>query len=1188
MPFVSPRILRIPLLCAAVAGALASPKEASADPLLSPQEALAKFTVPEGFSVDLIAAEPDIVQPIAFCWDPRGRIWVVEGMTYPTRAKDGEGKDRILIFADEDGDGAFETRKVFAEGLNLVSGIELGFGGVYVGAAPYLMFIPDRDGDDKPDAPPANAKDIPTVPGLNFHAEILLDGWGWQDTHETLNSFIWGPDGWLYGCHGVFTHSLVGAPGTPKEERVPLNCAYWRFHPVKKTFEVYAHGTSNPWGFDYNENGDWFSEACVIPHFWHIIQGGYYLRQSNPLGHFNPHVYTNIETIADHLHYIGATPHAGNNVSDEAGGGHAHCGLLIYNGDNFPEEYRGRAMMFNIHGQRINQEELVPQGSGYVAKHLPDFLKANDKNFTGVALKVGPDGAVYFIDWYDMEKCHRTQPEVWDRSNGRIYRVKYDKTWKPWKGDVAKMTSSEALQMSPDDPTPRRDGWLVRMFRRIEAERRLAMSAEEKATADKAVQRSGTGDPDSDQAFLSGLFTMLWKDTAEDFIQKNADVVYEYGLDNRPQFRQASIPIIVQLAVKEDSAYQIALRAAKDDPSPRIRLAIASALQKLPLDRRWEIAEALIQHEEDAKDHNLPQMYWYAIEPLVPADTARALELAEKSKIPLVAQNIARRAAATGEQAIGHLVKALGKEKTAAGVIYLMQAALEGQRGRFMESPPKGWNGAYDNIDDILKRRPDAKGREAEILDLREALAVAFGDKRGFPRLRAQVLDTSLPADRRGTVLQTLIQGRDPGLADVLLKLLDDKAVRLPAIQALGKLTSVSKEEAERAPAEVLARYKSYDAPEKQAAVASLVARREWARALVDAIDRGVVPPAELPSFAARQIAKFGDQALTEKLAKVWGAIAVDTPDVAEEIARLKKVLTPEFLKKADLSNGRQLYDVTCGSCHVLFGQGGKLGPDLTGSNRADLDYILENIVNPNALIGKDYELHIFTLKDGRAVAGMLRGETDAAFTVLSLTGTETVVKSEVASHETPGISMMPPGQLTAFTPEQQRDLIAYLASPKQVPLPRGTYVVPGAIEGETLQVEGATAGNVRPQEMVSFPDGQWSGDEHLWWTGGKKGAELHLILPVEEDGTYDVQAVLTRAPDYATVAFSLDGKPLGDGAEIDLFGSKVTQTPPLTLGRRELKKGNHRLTVEMRDVNPSAIKSWMIGIDYLMLKKAE
>ena len=186
---------------------------------LTPQEAVKKMTVPPGFKVDLIAAEPDIVQPIAFTFDAKGRIWVVEGNTYPQRAGNPprartpasgdltrpdaaqrkdlfNGKDRVLIFEDKDGDGSFETRKIFIENLNLVSGIELGFGGVYLGAAPYLLHIPDADGDDKPDGTPT----------------ILLDGFGWQDTHETLNSFIWGPDGWLYGCHGVFTHSNVGVP----------------------------------------------------------------------------------------------------------------------------------------------------------------------------------------------------------------------------------------------------------------------------------------------------------------------------------------------------------------------------------------------------------------------------------------------------------------------------------------------------------------------------------------------------------------------------------------------------------------------------------------------------------------------------------------------------------------------------------------------------------------------------------------------------------------------------------------------------------------------------------------------------------------------------------------------------------------------------------------------------------------
>lgn len=778
---------------------------ATAAPYLSPQEAVKAMTVPPGFSVDLIAAEPDIVQPIAFCWDPKGRIWVVEGMTYPSRAdsppeedyvksishlklrdlkitvgqKEADaagsipqavraelekavaaeipkipesefvfhpgpkrradikgGADRILIFEDSDGDGKFETRKVFAEGLNLVSGIELGFGGVFIGAAPYLLFLPDKDGDDKPDGEP----------------EVLLDGWGYQDTHETLNNFIWGPDGWLYGCHGVFTHSNVGAPGTAQDKRTPINAGYWRYHPVRKVFEVFAHGTSNPWGLDYNDYGDWFSEACVIPHFWHIIQGGYYLRQSNPLGHFNPHVYTNIETIADHQHFIGDTPHAGNGKSDAAGGGHAHCGLCIYNGDNFPPEYRGRPMFFNIHGQRINQENLVPEGSGYVAKHLPDFLLANDPNFSGVALKVGPDGAVYFIDWYDRQKCHLTRKEVWDRSNGRIYRVKFNATWKPWKGDLSKEGAP------PDEPS----GWKRRMTRQVlMANKQLDENASHLAAMHLADAATETGKLELVFRYLSQGGFPSWNAIG--------------ATQNLP-------PSAVRWLGKAWPSGVIS-EHMPGPSTPVNRLNLASALQRMPHAERWPILEALLAHEEDAKDHNLPQMYWYAVEPLVAAEPERALALAEKSKIPLVSQHIARRLSSV-DGGVGHLVTAMGKEKTAAGLIYLLKAAQDGMRGRTMAAPD-AWEGAWKNMDDVLARRPDAKEYGPAVLDLRDALAVAFGDKRAFPGLRKAALDPALPVERRQNALQTLVQGNDPELGDLLLKLLDDPAMRLAALRAL-------------------------------------------------------------------------------------------------------------------------------------------------------------------------------------------------------------------------------------------------------------------------------------------------------------------------------------------------------------------------------------------------------------------
>ncbi len=770
------------LACLAFAGLV------FADPLLSPQEAVKKMTVPPGFSVDILASEPDLVQPVAFAWDSRGRIYVVEARTYPQRRgqppsddhKPGEsltkpteaqwkdifgGDDTILIFEDKDGDGTFETRKVFVEHLNLVSGIEVGDGGIFIGAAPYLLFIPDKDGDDKPDGPP----------------EMLLDGWGWQDTHETLNSFSWGPDGWLYGCHGVFTHSNVGTPGTPKEKRTPLNCAYWRYHPVTKAFDIYAHGTSNAWGFDYNASGDWFSEACVIPHFWHIIQGGYYLRQSNPLGHFNPFVYTNIETIADHQHYIGATPHGGNSVSDAAGGGHAHCGLCIYNGDNFPPEYRGRPLFFNIHGQRINQENLVPQGSGYVAKHLPDFLRANDKNFTGVALKVGPDGAVYFIDWYDQQKCHLPQKERWDRSNGRLYRVKYDSAWKPWKGDMAKQSFARTLKDAG------RQDWAGRTARRLLAEGSIKPVLEEDYEAVKQL-KSSVLDPlaPDDPAAAPAMIANLWAAFGAGLIS-DKEAAEQVSWDNPFAGGHFQAAVLRHLADRNAlhlvSADRL-VKLAQAQSSGTLRLALASALQSLPLDGRWPVVEALIRHEEDASDHNLPQMYWYAIEPLVQAQPERALELAAKSAIPLVSLNVMRRLGES-EGGVDHLISAVAKEKTGSGLVFLLKAASDGLKGRVGVSAPAKWEAAFRNIDEVLAHREDARALSGQIEDLRTSLAVSFGDRRAFPSLRQQVGDTKQPIERRELALQVLVQGKDPELGNLVLRLLDDPAMRLAALKAL-------------------------------------------------------------------------------------------------------------------------------------------------------------------------------------------------------------------------------------------------------------------------------------------------------------------------------------------------------------------------------------------------------------------
>ncbi len=391
----------------------------------------------------------------------------------------------------------------------------------------------------------------------------------------------------------------------------------------------------------------------------------------------------------------------------------------------------------------------------------------------------------------------------------------------------------------------------------------------------------------------------------------------------------------------------------------------------------------------------------------------------------------------------------------------------------------------------------------------------------------------------------------------------------------------------------VLAGYAKFSPAEKQAAVSGLASQVASAKLLLEAVAARQIPRTDLSSFVARQIMDLNDESLKQLLEACWGRIRTEAPGAAEaaaEAAKWKATLTPAFMKPAKAAEGRALFKAVCGTCHTLFGEGGKIGPDLTGSNRADLGYILENVTNPNAVLGRDYELHILKLKDGRVVAGMVRQESDSALTLQTMTNQEVVAKADIVSHEEPGTSMMPPGLLTALEQTQVRDLMAYLASPSQVSLPIDPKLdpaaaVPGVLEGEGMKVVRFT-GTAVPQDMRHFTDGRWSGGKHLWWTGGKPGDKLELSFPVKETGDYHLQLVLTRAPDYAVVKLWLDGQALSED-QVDLFGSNVSNTE-LSFGPRTLKSGSHQLVVEITGANPSAVKGFMVGLDYLKLVGAK
>ncbi|WP_353620848.1 PVC-type heme-binding CxxCH protein [Stieleria mannarensis] len=962
---------------------------------LEAQQAADAMRVPDGFHVTVGAAEPDVKQPIAMALDDRGRVWIAEAYEYPTRAKGDVGRDRILIFEDTDNDGSLDQSKVFAEGLNLVSGLEVGFGGVWVGAAPYLMFIPDKDGDDVPDSDP----------------QILLDGWGYQDTHETLNAFIWGPDGWLYGCHGVFTHSRVGKPGTPDDQRTPINCGVWRYHPTRHEFEVFAHGTSNPWGVDFNDHGQAFITACVIPHLYHIIDGARYQRQGGR--HFNPHTYRDIVTIADHLHYLGATPHGGNSKSDSAGGGHAHAGAMIYLGDTWPEKYRGQLMMNNIHGQRLNVDVLEPAGSGYVGRHGPDFLLTGDQASQILNLRYGPDGNAWMIDWYDMQACHRRESTLHDRSNGRIYKISYGDEVGTAAPEIDLATASD-LELA--ELTLHANDWYVRHSRRVLQER-----AVERPIASEAVtwlRQTATTHSD-DTRRLRAAWAL--------HVTGNLDSKVSLSLmaDKSPYVRGWAIQLVMESTAGNLSPVwtQQFVDMAGEDDSPIVRLYLASAAQKLALDSRWDLLQALTSHAEDADDHNLPLMYWYAAEPLADLDASRAIALAMSAgeRIPLLREFMLRRIGESGEDSLSVLVVALGGASDAATQLTYLNAIRSSLEGRRQVKPPSQWT---------LVARKLLSSKDHEVRLQAIALGVTFGDKQALAAMRTQVADASAPLETRQVALQSLLDMDDPGLVPTLVGLLKvDSPLRDDAIRGLAQYDDDS-----IAPA-LLTVYEQLSPAQKRSALATLCSRVAPGIALLTAIEAEQIPGTDLTADLVRQLQFLDNKKIDAMLDNVWGVARESAADKLAMIAEYTQLVASTDHPPADPELGRAVFAKTCMKCHVLYGVGFKVGPDLTGSNRANLEYLLSNIVDPSAVMAKEYVPTVVLVDDGRVVNGLVKAEDEFSLTIQTSDAVVVIPKDEIEQRATADKSMMPDDQLKQFSPHEVRSLIAYLRGKQQVPM---------------------------------------------------------------------------------------------------------------------------------------------------------
>lgn len=1001
-------------LVAATVATADFPKLFDSEPLpentrMPAEEAAAGMQLPVGLTAKAFAAEPDIQNPIAMTWDSKGRLWVAENYTYAERNQrfQLDLRDRIVIF-DNTHDDRFSQRKVFTDDIQMLTGIEVGLGGVWLLCPPKLIFIPDHDGDDVPDSP----------------GEVLLDGFtvAQQNYHNFANGLRFGPDGWLYGRCGGSCPGRIGKPGTPRNERLALEGGMWRYHPIKKTVEVLTTGTTNPWGHDWDSLGEAFFVNTVNGHLWHLIPGAHYTRPFalDP----NRRTYELIDFHADHWHFDTGKSwtQSRSGAADSYGGGHAHSGAMIYQGDNWPAAYRGRFFTLNFHGRRANQETLRRDGSGFVASHEKDLFIAKDPWFRGMELGTGPDGGVFVLDWSDTGECHEHTGV--HRRSGRIFKIRNSRA-KPAieTRDVSSWSLNDLVNTHAE-----KNDWFTRQARLELARRRMNKTdITASYTLLKQLLESPASDPRTmvqslltlnslggcDRTMLKRLSNHEHESIRSWSIRLLAD---HWPLDDA--LSRSPTSDVDRDRIRKEAAELMPhfIAVATNDSSALVRLSLASVLQRLPLDLRPALAKTLVENEQDIGDHNLPLMIWYGLIPVANENPAHLMEVAKACKLPktlaLIARCITEEVDNDPQTLNALLTHATTREHDY--LLTVLRGTARGLKGRISAPRPDSW----DQLIQI---------RDPEIVELVRELGVVFGDGRAVQELRTIAQEKKWEPTVRLTALRTLIQIDDAEIRKICEVLLGDQQMNLLAAQGLSQFDDPA------IGTSLVRRYHSFRGPVRPQLMSILVSRKSFANAMLQAIEDGKIPASDLSAFQVRQLKSFHDPALDQRVGQVWGEVRTTPQELQARIDKLKESLPPSELAEADIGNGQHLFRKICQNCHRLFGEGEQIGPDLTGSNRNDLDYLLTNMVDPSSVIGKDYRMTVLLTKDNRIFNGLVIDETNRTITIQTATERISFDNEKIHSRKQTDKSPMPDGLLDTLSATEIRDLVGYLQQPTRI-----------------------------------------------------------------------------------------------------------------------------------------------------------
>ncbi|MBN71273.1 MAG: dehydrogenase [Gimesia sp.] len=961
---------------------------------LSPEKSMTLFETDDDVAVDQLLTEPLVGQPLFMSFDERGRMWVVQYRQYPYPAglkvlsrnkyyrmefdrvsppppHHFPGNDRITIHEDTNGDGKYDAHKVFAGDLNIATSVVKGRGGIWVLNPPYLLFYPDKDNDDIPDGDP----------------EVRLWGFGLSDTHSAPNSLQWGPDGWLYMVQG--SNLVSHLKNTDKPDAKSIYCegpGVWRYHPETGRYELFAEGGGNAFGLEVDADGRVYSgHNGGGTRGFYYVQGGYYEKGTErKYGDVsNPYAF-GLLPFMKHA----ATPRF------------SHA-LVKYEGDTLPERFKGKLISVDPLHQYLVLTQVNQLGSSFQTKDVGFPLKSTDLGFRPVAIYTGPDGGVYIADFYEEFIAHgqHYQGQI-DPNSGRVYRLR-GKDAAPRKiEDLSQKSSRELLDLlkHPNE-------WHRRTALRLLGDRKDA----------SVIPTLKQWIKENDGHLALEAFWAL------NLSQGFDDAVAEETLKHpHPMVRFWTVRLLGDDKVVSSHIGEQLIEAAQNEPNAEVRGQLAATARRLPADLCLPLVEALSRYEADVDDPHQPLMLWWALESRSVSDREQVLALFKDKQFwerPLVQsallERLIRRYATAGSRTDLVTCAKLFELAPNAKSRQLLMAGFENSfKGRSLAGLPEA----------LVKALADAGGGSTTLqmrLGNQAAIQTALDALKSPGKNQAELLD----------YIQVLGELQEPQARPVMQALLS--STKNSDLQT-GLLVALQKYQQPDIAAVILKRYPDFSEDVREVALSTLVSRKEWTRDLLAAVEAGQLDAEAIPEDLVRKMTIHQDPQITELVGRHWKKIqGASNQQMQASIARISGVLEQG---SSDVYRGKELYQQNCAKCHILFGEGKRVGPELTQYKRDDSLRMLMHVVNPSAEIREGFETYLVITDDGLVVSGFLYDQDKQIVVIRGADGQNVTIKREnIDEMIKQPKSLMPEGLLDKLSDQELRDLFGFLRSSQPV-----------------------------------------------------------------------------------------------------------------------------------------------------------